>query len=325
MRFWHVARGTGLDVARGMPPLLRPDPFADLEVDRPLSPSVRVRRWRRAAPLPLRAAPSTHEAVEVTWIDQGAARYRIAGREHEIGPGAVMVVPAGVAHETWLSPTLSAGSLRLAGELVAQVAVAPGRALAARPLARPHAALSLARLIDAELGTPGPESAALVDALADALAIELLRAADPAPAAAPRDPRIARAIDLIESEYARPLSVEDMARAAALSRFHFSQRFRALTGRPPYQYLIEVRLARAAALLRRGGVSASFAAHSAGFTDLGRFHRMFLRRFGVRPSEIAGRAASPAPLAPPLRVPAKAGTRSPRAPHESPLESHEAH
>ena len=43
---------------------------------------------------------------------------------------------------------------------------------------------------------------------------------------APRDPAIAAAVRYIEASYAEPLTVESMARAAHMSRFHFSRRFR---------------------------------------------------------------------------------------------------
>lgn len=275
--------------------------FAGLEVDRALSEAVRVRRWQRQERAPLTAPSTAHDEVELTWVDEGAARYRIGAREHEVLPGAAIVVPLGVEHATWLSGRFAAGSVRLSGALLAGVAGGIGRGLPEPSLLpRPQAAIALGRLVAAELAAPAPESARMVEALGEALALELARRGDER-RPAPRDPRIARAIDLVHTCYARPISVEEMAHAATLSRYHFSQRFRAETGRAPYAYLLEVRLDRAAAMLRRGGASATFAALSAGFTDLGRFHRMFRRRFGVSPSSFAA------------------------APHDSPHDSPETH
>jgi AraC-like DNA-binding protein len=59
-----------------------------------------------------------------------------------------------------------------------------------------------------------------------------------------------RAKDLADARYFEPLGVDDMARAAGLSRAHFSREFRRTFGDPPHSYLLTRRLERAAALLR---------------------------------------------------------------------------
>jgi AraC-like DNA-binding protein len=59
-----------------------------------------------------------------------------------------------------------------------------------------------------------------------------------------------RARDLADPRYFEPLGVEDLARAAGLSRAHFSREFRRTFGESPHAYLLTRRLERAAALLR---------------------------------------------------------------------------
>ena len=59
-----------------------------------------------------------------------------------------------------------------------------------------------------------------------------------------------RAKDLADARYFEPLDVDDMARAAGLSRAHFSREFRRAFGESPHAYLLTRRLERAAALLR---------------------------------------------------------------------------
>src|ERR671910_684611 len=61
-----------------------------------------------------------------------------------------------------------------------------------------------------------------------------------------------QARDLIDREYAQPLDVPAMARAAHMSPAHFSRKFRAAYGETPYTYLMTRRIERAKALLRRG-------------------------------------------------------------------------
>jgi AraC-like DNA-binding protein len=127
-----------------------------------------------------------------------------------------------------------------------------------------------------------------LDSLTGALSVELLRSDVPratAPAARPTDLRIRRALAFIDASYSEPLSLDAIAKVAGMSRFHFGRMFEAQVGKSPYRYLVDVRIARAAALLRTGRVSVTEAALSVGFNDLGRFGRSFKARFGVAPSE----------------------------------------
>jgi methylphosphotriester-DNA--protein-cysteine methyltransferase len=58
-----------------------------------------------------------------------------------------------------------------------------------------------------------------------------------------------RARDLADARYFEPLDVDELARAAGLSRAHFSREFRRAFGESPHAYLLTRRLERAAALL----------------------------------------------------------------------------
>ena len=105
-----------------------------------------------------------------------------------------------------------------------------------------------------------------------------------------------RARDLLDREYARPLDVPAMARAALMSPSLFSRRFREAYGEPPYAYLQARRVERAMALLRRGGMSVTDVCMAVGFTSLGSFSSTFARLIGEPPS--AYRARDHSRLAP---------------------------
>ena len=107
-----------------------------------------------------------------------------------------------------------------------------------------------------------------------------------------------RARDLLDREYARPLDVPAMARAALMSPSHFSRQFRAAFGETPYAYLQSRRLERAMALLRRGDLSVTDVCLAVGFTSLGSFSSTFTRLVGEPPSAYRGRdhsAMAPVP------------------------------
>ena len=104
-----------------------------------------------------------------------------------------------------------------------------------------------------------------------------------------------RARDLMDREYARPLDVAALARAALMSTAHFSRQFRATYGETPYGYLMTRRIERAKALLRRGDLSVTDVCMAVGCTSLGSFSARFTRLVGETPT--AYRAADHSALA----------------------------
>ena len=110
-----------------------------------------------------------------------------------------------------------------------------------------------------------------------------------------------RAKDLADSRYFDPLTVDDLAREAGLSRAHFSAEFRRAFGESPHVYLLTRRLERAAALLRDTDRSVAEICMSVGLASVGSFTTSFSRMFGMSPT--AYRASYP-PAADRALVPA---------------------
>jgi AraC-like DNA-binding protein len=118
---------------------------------------------------------------------------------------------------------------------------------------------------------------------------------------APPARHLLRAKDLADARYAEPLEVEDLARAAGLSKAHFSREFRRTFGESPYVYLLTRRLERAAALLRNTDYTVTEICLEVGLRGVGSFTTSFKRMYGMTPT--AYRAASP-PASHQARVPA---------------------
>ncbi|HEY7858243.1 MAG TPA: helix-turn-helix transcriptional regulator [Candidatus Nanopelagicales bacterium] len=97
-----------------------------------------------------------------------------------------------------------------------------------------------------------------------------------------------RARDLMDRDYAKPLDVPAMARAALMSPGHFSRRFRAAYGETPYAYLMTRRIERAKALLRHG-MSVTDTCIAVGCTSLGSFSSRFTEIVGQAPSQYRAR------------------------------------
>jgi AraC-like DNA-binding protein len=94
-----------------------------------------------------------------------------------------------------------------------------------------------------------------------------------------------KAKDLADARYSEPLGVDDMARAAGLSRAHFSREFRAAFGESPHTYLLTRRMERAAALLRTTDRSVTDICFSVGLQSVGSFTTSFKRTYGVTPTD----------------------------------------
>src|SRR5712671_2708072 len=107
----------------------------------------------------------------------------------------------------------------------------------------------------------------------------------------PAERHLLRARDLVDACYAEPLGVADLARAAGLSRAHFSRAFRRAFGEPPHAYLLTRRLERAAALLRTTDRSVADICFSVGLQSVGSFTTSFTRTYKASPT--AYRAAFP--------------------------------
>lgn len=95
---------------------------------------------------------------------------------------------------------------------------------------------------------------------------------------------IKRSIDIIDSEYMKELSVEDIASRVGFERCYFSVLFKRYTGKSPHAYLNYVRTKKACALINETDLSISEVAIQVGLEPSG-FARMFKREIGVTPGK----------------------------------------
>jgi AraC-like DNA-binding protein len=126
-----------------------------------------------------------------------------------------------------------------------------------------------------------------------------------------------RARDLMDREYARPLDVAALARAALMSSAHFSRQFRAAYGETPYTYLMTRRIERAKALLRGGEMSVTEVCVAVGCSSLGSFSARFTEMVGETPTAYRARdhsvlASVPGCLARDLTRPSRSPTEQDR-------------
>jgi len=93
----------------------------------------------------------------------------------------------------------------------------------------------------------------------------------------------------IQDNIAGPLTLEQLASVACISRYHFARTFRARTGSSPMQYVQALRIEMAKHMLIEGGASLCAIAVSLGFFDQSHFNRVFRKTTGWSPGSYARR------------------------------------
>ncbi|MEY9928445.1 AraC-like DNA-binding protein [Catenulispora sp. GP43] len=107
------------------------------------------------------------------------------------------------------------------------------------------------------------------------------------------DERVAPALRLMHGDPARAWRLEDLARAASLSRTAFAVRFRDTVGVPPLTYLLTWRMSLAARALRHEATPVAVLAREAGYGSESAFSTAFKRAMGSSPRDYR---RSPQPL-----------------------------
>jgi len=151
-------------------------------------------------------------------------------------------------------------------------------------------AISVLPLILNELSAQRPGHSLIVERFAEILLIQTLRlyyAQSPQKHgffAGLADLRLARAISHIHRHFAAPLTLADLAEAAAMSRSSFSQHFKQIARISPIEYLAKWRMITAGHYLKSTSDSIAIVAENVGYDSAISFARAFAREYGVTPS-----------------------------------------
>ena len=100
---------------------------------------------------------------------------------------------------------------------------------------------------------------------------------------------LAPALRYIDAHLDEPLTVATLADQVSLSASAFSRLFREVTGTSPYQYVKEVRMARARELIVGGRLGVAEVAHTVGYASVSHFIKEFRNRYRATPRDYAER------------------------------------
>jgi AraC family transcriptional regulator len=244
-----------------------------------------------------RSFEERHEQVSISAVVAGSFRYRSAVGEALLHPGAFLLGNAATCYECGHD---HAGGDRCIAfhydpdffEEIAATAAASARyrfPVAMLPALRELAAPAVELEATLKLASP-----VAVDELAIRLAERVLGAASGVGAAPVRitardQQRVGNAIRHIEQNVDRPLDLTVLADTAFMSKYHFLRTFRKVVGVTPHQFLLGIRLRRAALGLRTTAAPIATIALQAGFGDLSTFGSHFRAAFGTTPSAFRAR------------------------------------
>lgn len=238
-----------------------------------------------------------HSGFSIAIVSEGSFQYRCSAGRALLAPGALLLgnpghcFECGHAHATGDRCLSFQYTPALFERIVAAVPGARRAALPAAslpPLAELQPLLAEAEAARDEADAPALEEAGLC--LADAVVATLTDARQAMRGPSARDERrVTRALRRIEAMAGEELALAELADESAMSRYHFLRVFRQVVGLSPHQFVLRLRLHRAALRLRASGEPVATIAGECGFNDLSTFNRRFRRVMGASPGDYRAR------------------------------------
>ncbi len=234
----------------------------------------------------------THDFFQAVHVLSGRFSFDAADHRIEIGPGESGIVPPGVTHRYQavgheICRTFMTNFQTPCPEHLGESAeVLDGERSKRLWVTKPEGELvnyALDRL-RAECASPGHASTAITQALLNLYLGAIARSAQRRDRASANEERIRYALALIEREYGRPLTLEELADAAGLGVSRFSEVFRHHTGISPMRYLMDYRIGVAKVLLTASSFAIGAIAEHLGFGTVQHFSRTFHAHTGLSPT-----------------------------------------
>lgn len=229
-------------------------------------------------------APHTHDAYGFGAIEHGVERFRCRGSDHLAPPDSLVLMNPDVLH-TGRAETAGGWRYRmiyLTPQVLAEVSGEDGWWFDQTVVDsdRPRAQ-RVSRLLQTLWATTDPLTS---DGLLHQLVMELRPLARRRPTGHDgAAPRFAAVLDHMNDHLADRLTLDDLARVAGLSPFHFLRQFQRQHHVSPHQMLMARRLVSAKQRLAAGMAPAEVAA-ATGLCDQSHLNKAFVRRYGVTPA-----------------------------------------
>lgn len=270
-------------------------------------------RWNLDPAFPIRFGrgfmrgftPHWHELVEIVYVVSGEVRISVDGETRTASQRDIVIISSGRIHG--FERTNSENELMMVQfgldvfeqsmselrESTSGRSVFASRTFVSRAEPELHESLesSILEIGREQRGGQTGTRLAIRARLMD-LALTLLRNPPPHDAVETDDRRrrsrnetLSRVFEFVSARFAEPVTLDDAAEAAHLSRYYFSRFFREQTGLTFHRYLSRIRVGRAERLLVQSQMPVTDIALNSGFSNLKTFNRVFRQLTGCSPTE----------------------------------------
>lgn len=254
-----------------------------------------------------RIRPHRHaDLVHILFIAHGSVELELEGTHHQLQSASAIVVPAMTIHGFRFSPDVQGHIITLAKPLADHLHTLMGESSTLKKadfysLLQPNRAERIATLvsqIDQEYRQPAPGRHSLLEALTQALVVELSRLCAYTGRMAKRyGPRqsdkgrqhLEHYQALIEAHYREQPSIEQLAELIGVSSAHLNLLCRQLAGRSALQLLHERLLLEAKRQLTYTNMTIGQVSDSLGFSEPAYFTRFFKRNTTLSPRDFRAR------------------------------------
>lgn len=237
-----------------------------------------------------------HDGVTIAAVASGVFTYRTGNAKALLHPGALLLGNDGqcfeCGHEHGSGDRCI--SISYAPPFFAEIAASmagTSRYRFAASMLPPLPCLSVptTRLDALAAGVPAAGEEAII-ALAEAV-LETASGQPPTaqPLSARDERRVVAALRYFEAHYSDPLDLGELAGIAGTSKYHFLRTFRRATGVTPYQFLLALRMRKAALEVAATSEPISNIVFDSGFGDLSTFNHRFRRLYRSSPSSFRRR------------------------------------
>ncbi len=238
---------------------------------------------------------ASHTEHVISFVDQGQMRIE-QGQEINIAPGMLVLVPAGVPHSQfsgnnvgswWVSFCTSCLDLSESHSLMAPFGQVRLGALAvfSLPQERQGYLVSLMKGLKKETKINGPDSPEVMKCLLMLILNEVKQARSALiDAPAEGDSRVSQALEFIQKNSLKAISLKDVANHLHLSSAYLATRVKKSTGYSVGQWINRNRLTHACSRLMHTDEKIDSIANQVGWSDVTHFIRMFKKSYGQTPA-----------------------------------------
>ena len=253
---------------------------------------------------------------ELVYVSGGDAELHLGATTHRLKTGTLAVIPPRLRHESvvargchairhcvhfdWVPPPAGLERRPLAAfeherfEALGPTVAPPPEIAACLPLVASLRDLAwnvkpalMMALVQLRAGRYGPAGGWLWPVLNAALRHVTLHAegAAPHPVGGATLLAVHAAKEYVDHHYATPVTLRQLAALTRLSPNHLCVAFRRVVGKPPNQYLNDLRVQHACRLLTASHLNVAEVAASVGIPDANYFTRLFKQKTGYRPGD----------------------------------------